>query len=143
MDQEKPEEVVIAHPPIVSTPAVGSEDIIQGEKWMEMEESKSKKQDDVEVLVEQIKEMKQKIEMLEKELYGREAVELAKKMETGNEEEETSEEPYVKVVSEIRSQEEEASQLNALPTRPVYAKAGGHSVENITNPEKFAKVMQQ
>uniref|UniRef100_A0A915HGZ1 Uncharacterized protein n=1 Tax=Romanomermis culicivorax TaxID=13658 RepID=A0A915HGZ1_ROMCU len=81
--------------------------------------------------------------MLGKEQYGRGAVELAKKIETGTKEEETSEEPYVKVVSEIRSQEEEASQLNALPAPPVYAKAGGHSVENITNLGKFAKVMQQ
>uniref|UniRef100_A0A915IC92 Uncharacterized protein n=1 Tax=Romanomermis culicivorax TaxID=13658 RepID=A0A915IC92_ROMCU len=63
---------------------------------MEVVESESKKQDDVEVLVEQIKEMKQKIEMLEKERYRREAVELVKKMETANEEEETSEEPWSK-----------------------------------------------
>uniref|UniRef100_A0A915LBF4 Uncharacterized protein n=1 Tax=Romanomermis culicivorax TaxID=13658 RepID=A0A915LBF4_ROMCU len=31
---------------------------------------------------------------------------------------------------------------NILPTPPVYAKAGGQCVENITNPEKFARVMQ-
>uniref|UniRef100_A0A915JMN0 Uncharacterized protein n=1 Tax=Romanomermis culicivorax TaxID=13658 RepID=A0A915JMN0_ROMCU len=144
MDQEKPEVVVISNPPIVSTPPVGSEDIMQEEKLMEVVELETKKQHDVEVLLEQIKEMKRKIEMQEKERYGKEAVELAKQLQTGNEEEEeTSEEPYVKVISEIASEEEEVSQLNALPTPPVYAKAGGQSLENITNLEKFAKVMQQ
>uniref|UniRef100_A0A915I2M6 Uncharacterized protein n=1 Tax=Romanomermis culicivorax TaxID=13658 RepID=A0A915I2M6_ROMCU len=37
--------------------------------------------------------------------------------------------PFVEVGSEIA-------------TPPIYAKAGGQNVENITNPEKFAKVMQ-
>uniref|UniRef100_A0A915KKC6 Uncharacterized protein n=1 Tax=Romanomermis culicivorax TaxID=13658 RepID=A0A915KKC6_ROMCU len=87
--------------------------------------------------------MKQNIETLEKERYGKEALKLAKQLETGNEEEEeTSKEPYVEVVSEIASQEEENPQLNAWPAPPVYAKAGGQSVENITNPENFARVMQ-
>uniref|UniRef100_A0A915HNR4 Uncharacterized protein n=1 Tax=Romanomermis culicivorax TaxID=13658 RepID=A0A915HNR4_ROMCU len=88
---------------------------------MEIVESETKKQDDVEVLVEQIKEMKQKIETFEKKR------------------DETSEEPYIEVVSEVTSKEEENPQLNALPPPPVYTKAGGQSVENITNPEKFAK----
>uniref|UniRef100_A0A915HWI9 Uncharacterized protein n=1 Tax=Romanomermis culicivorax TaxID=13658 RepID=A0A915HWI9_ROMCU len=78
MDQEKPEEVVMADSPIVSTPPVGSEDVTKGEKLMEVVESETEKQDDVKVLVKQIKEIKQKIEMLEREQYGKEAVELAK-----------------------------------------------------------------
>uniref|UniRef100_A0A915L8K2 Uncharacterized protein n=1 Tax=Romanomermis culicivorax TaxID=13658 RepID=A0A915L8K2_ROMCU len=99
MDQDKAEVVVIANSPIVSTPAVRSEGTAQEEKLMEILESEMKKQDDVEVLVEQIKEMKHKIETLEKERYQKEAVELAKQLETGNEEEEeTSKEPYVEVV---------------------------------------------
>uniref|UniRef100_A0A915KPQ1 3'-5' exonuclease domain-containing protein n=1 Tax=Romanomermis culicivorax TaxID=13658 RepID=A0A915KPQ1_ROMCU len=56
------------------------------------------------------------------------------------EEEGTSEEPYIEVVSKIGS-DEEIPETNVLPTPPVYAKAGGQNVENITNPEKFAKVM--
>uniref|UniRef100_A0A915KSQ8 Uncharacterized protein n=1 Tax=Romanomermis culicivorax TaxID=13658 RepID=A0A915KSQ8_ROMCU len=143
MDQDKPEVVVIANPPIASTPAIRSEDMIQEEKVMEIVETETKKQGDVETLGEQIKEMKQKIKMLEKERYGREAVELAKQLETTNEEEEeTSEEPYIEVVSEIASEEEESPQVNALPATPVYAKAGGQCVENITNPEKFTRIMQ-
>uniref|UniRef100_A0A915IHF3 Uncharacterized protein n=1 Tax=Romanomermis culicivorax TaxID=13658 RepID=A0A915IHF3_ROMCU len=100
---------------------------------MEVVELETKKQDNMELLVNQIKEMKEKIEMLEKEQYGKEAVELKMQIETGNEEKETGEEPYVQVVSEISSEEEEAAQLNASPALPVYAKASGQSVENITN----------
>uniref|UniRef100_A0A915IX12 Uncharacterized protein n=1 Tax=Romanomermis culicivorax TaxID=13658 RepID=A0A915IX12_ROMCU len=57
------------------------------------------------------------------------------------EEEGTSEEPFIEVVSKIGSDEEDPG-ANVLPAPPVYAKAGGQNVENITNPEKFAKVMQ-
>uniref|UniRef100_A0A915IHH9 Uncharacterized protein n=1 Tax=Romanomermis culicivorax TaxID=13658 RepID=A0A915IHH9_ROMCU len=61
MDQEKPEEVIIADPPKVSTPPVRAE---------------------MELLLDQIKEMKQKIKRLEREGYREEAVELAKQIET-------------------------------------------------------------
>uniref|UniRef100_A0A915KAU8 Uncharacterized protein n=1 Tax=Romanomermis culicivorax TaxID=13658 RepID=A0A915KAU8_ROMCU len=125
MYQENPEEVLIANPPMGSTSAVRSEDVIQGEKLMEAIDPETKKQEDMEILLDQIKEMKQKIKMLEKERYGKEAIELAKQIETGNEKEETSKEPYVEVVWEIASKEEEATQLNALPASPVCAKAGG------------------
>uniref|UniRef100_A0A915HEQ8 Uncharacterized protein n=1 Tax=Romanomermis culicivorax TaxID=13658 RepID=A0A915HEQ8_ROMCU len=108
---------------------------------MEIVKSESETQPDLEKLTEQIKEMKEKIEILEKEKYGKAAIELAKQLENINAEEEgTSEEPYVEVVSEIGS-DEEIPEANVLPTPPVYAKAGGQNVENITNPEKFAKVM--
>uniref|UniRef100_A0A915JVH1 Uncharacterized protein n=1 Tax=Romanomermis culicivorax TaxID=13658 RepID=A0A915JVH1_ROMCU len=108
---------------------------------MEIVETESPKQPELEKLTEQIKEMKEKIEMLEKEKYGKVAIELAKQLENINAEEEgTSEEPFVEVVSEIRSDEEDPG-ANVLSTLPVYAKAGGQNVENITNPKKFAKVM--
>uniref|UniRef100_A0A915HG54 Uncharacterized protein n=1 Tax=Romanomermis culicivorax TaxID=13658 RepID=A0A915HG54_ROMCU len=85
--------------------------------------------------------MREKIEILEKEKYGKAAIELAKQLENINaEEEETSEEPFIEVVSKIGSDEEDSG-ANVLPAPPVYAKAGGQNVENITNPEKFAKVM--
>uniref|UniRef100_A0A915J5W9 Uncharacterized protein n=1 Tax=Romanomermis culicivorax TaxID=13658 RepID=A0A915J5W9_ROMCU len=110
---------------------------------MEIVETEMEKQPEVEKLTEQIKEMKEKIEMLEKEKYGKVAIELAKQLENANaEEEETSKEPFVEVVSEIVSEEDENPQANVLPAPPVYAKTGGQNVENITNPEKFAKVMQ-
>uniref|UniRef100_A0A915HLV1 Uncharacterized protein n=1 Tax=Romanomermis culicivorax TaxID=13658 RepID=A0A915HLV1_ROMCU len=71
------------------------------------------------------------------------AIELAKQLENANaEEEETSEEPFVEIVSEIRSEEEENSRANISPAPPVYAKAGGQNVENIMNLEKFVRVMQ-
>uniref|UniRef100_A0A915JIE9 Uncharacterized protein n=1 Tax=Romanomermis culicivorax TaxID=13658 RepID=A0A915JIE9_ROMCU len=117
--------------------------MIQEEKVMEIVETETKKQGCVETLGEQIKEIKQKMETLEKKRYGREAVELAKQLESANEEEEeTSEEPYIEVESEITSEEEESPQVNGLPAPPVYAKAGGQSVENIMNLEKFARIMQ-
>uniref|UniRef100_A0A915IA33 Uncharacterized protein n=1 Tax=Romanomermis culicivorax TaxID=13658 RepID=A0A915IA33_ROMCU len=56
------------------------------------------------------------------------------------EEEGTSDELFVEVMSEIGS-DEETPEANVLPASPVYAKAGGQNVENITNPKKFAKVM--
>uniref|UniRef100_A0A915KYV7 Uncharacterized protein n=1 Tax=Romanomermis culicivorax TaxID=13658 RepID=A0A915KYV7_ROMCU len=56
-----------------------------------------------------------------------------------NAEEGTSEELFVEVMSEIGSDEENPG---TNPAPPVYAKAGGQNVENITNPGKFAKVMQ-
>uniref|UniRef100_A0A915IF19 Uncharacterized protein n=1 Tax=Romanomermis culicivorax TaxID=13658 RepID=A0A915IF19_ROMCU len=108
---------------------------------MEIVKSESETQPDLEKLTEQIKEMKEKIEILEKEKYGKAAIELAKQLENINAEEEgTSKERYVEVVSEIGS-DEEIPEANVLPAPPVYAKAGGQNVENITNPEKFAKVM--
>uniref|UniRef100_A0A915KJU7 Uncharacterized protein n=1 Tax=Romanomermis culicivorax TaxID=13658 RepID=A0A915KJU7_ROMCU len=69
---------------------------------MEIVEPESEVQPEVEKLTKQIKEVKEKIETLEKEKYGKAAIELAKQLENVNaEEEETSEEPYVEVVSEI------------------------------------------
>uniref|UniRef100_A0A915JQS8 Cyclic nucleotide-binding domain-containing protein n=1 Tax=Romanomermis culicivorax TaxID=13658 RepID=A0A915JQS8_ROMCU len=63
------------------------------------------KQPKVEKLMEQIKEMKEKIKMLEKEKYGKAAIELAIQLENANaEEEETSQEPFVEVISEIARQ---------------------------------------
>uniref|UniRef100_A0A915HFH8 Uncharacterized protein n=1 Tax=Romanomermis culicivorax TaxID=13658 RepID=A0A915HFH8_ROMCU len=110
---------------------------------MEIVESESETQPDLEKLTKQIKEMKEKIEILEKEKYGKAANELAKQLENTNAEEEgTSEEPYVEVVSEVSSDEEDSG-ANVLPAPPVYAKAGGQNVENITNTEKFAKVMHK
>uniref|UniRef100_A0A915IU56 Uncharacterized protein n=1 Tax=Romanomermis culicivorax TaxID=13658 RepID=A0A915IU56_ROMCU len=110
---------------------------------MEIVETEIEKQPEVvEKLTEQIKEMREKIEILEKEKYGKAAIELAKQLENANAEEETSEEPFVEIVSEIRSEEEENSRANVLPAPPVYAKAGGQNVENIMNLEKFARVMQ-
>uniref|UniRef100_A0A915KA46 Uncharacterized protein n=1 Tax=Romanomermis culicivorax TaxID=13658 RepID=A0A915KA46_ROMCU len=94
---------------------------------------------ELEKLTKQIKETKEKIEILEKEKYGKVVIELAKQLESINAEEEgTSEELFVEVVSEIGS-DEEIPEANVLPAPPVYAKAGGQNVENITNPEKFAK----
>uniref|UniRef100_A0A915L0C9 Uncharacterized protein n=1 Tax=Romanomermis culicivorax TaxID=13658 RepID=A0A915L0C9_ROMCU len=143
MDHDKPEVVIIADPPITTMPPTGSEGIIQEEGLMEIVETEMEKQPEVEKLTEQIKEMKEKIEMLEKEKYGKAAIKLAKQLENANaEEEETSEKPIVEVVSEIASEEDENPQANVLPAPPVYAKAGGQNVENITNREKFAKVMQ-
>uniref|UniRef100_A0A915IZI7 Uncharacterized protein n=1 Tax=Romanomermis culicivorax TaxID=13658 RepID=A0A915IZI7_ROMCU len=143
MDHDEPEVVVIADPPIATTPATGSEGIIQEERVMEIVETKMEEQPEVEKLMEQIKEMKEKIGMLEKEKYGKAAIKLAKQLENANaEEEETSKEPFVKVVSEIASEEDENPQANVLPALPVYAKAGGQNIENITNPEKFARVVQ-
>uniref|UniRef100_A0A915JAT8 Uncharacterized protein n=1 Tax=Romanomermis culicivorax TaxID=13658 RepID=A0A915JAT8_ROMCU len=70
-------------------------------------------------------------------------VQLEKQLETVNEEEEeTSKEPYVEVVSEIASEEDESPLGNALAALLVCAKADGQSVENIMNLEKFARVMQ-
>uniref|UniRef100_A0A915I723 Uncharacterized protein n=1 Tax=Romanomermis culicivorax TaxID=13658 RepID=A0A915I723_ROMCU len=143
MDIENPEVVIIADPPIATTPAIGSKGAIGEERIMEIVETKTEKQPEIEKLTEQIKEMKEKIEMLEKEKYGKAAIKLAKQLENANpEEEETSEKPIVEVVSEIASEEDENPQANVLPAPPVYAKAGGQNVENIMNPEKFAKVMQ-
>uniref|UniRef100_A0A915I1Z4 Uncharacterized protein n=1 Tax=Romanomermis culicivorax TaxID=13658 RepID=A0A915I1Z4_ROMCU len=69
---------------------------------MEIVETKREKQPKVEKLTKQIKEMEEKIEMLEKEKYGKVAIELAKQLENANaEEEETSEESFVEVISEI------------------------------------------
>uniref|UniRef100_A0A915KDF8 Uncharacterized protein n=1 Tax=Romanomermis culicivorax TaxID=13658 RepID=A0A915KDF8_ROMCU len=45
--------------------------------------------------------MKEKIEILEKEKYGKAATELVKRLENANVEEEISEEPFVEIVSEI------------------------------------------
>uniref|UniRef100_A0A915K1I4 Uncharacterized protein n=1 Tax=Romanomermis culicivorax TaxID=13658 RepID=A0A915K1I4_ROMCU len=104
---------------------------------MEIVEPESETQPDFEKLTERIKEMKEKIETLEKEKYGKAAIELAKQLENVNAEEEgTSEEPYVEVVSEIGSDDETPETKYTLAP-PVYAKAGGQNVENITNPEKF------
>uniref|UniRef100_A0A915J0Z6 Uncharacterized protein n=1 Tax=Romanomermis culicivorax TaxID=13658 RepID=A0A915J0Z6_ROMCU len=115
MDQEKPE-VTIADPPNVTTSAVRGEDIAQGKKLMEIVKLEGKEPSEMEQLVDQMKEMKQKIEMLKRERYGREAMELAKKIEANNEEEEeTRGEPHVKVVSEIEGEEEEMPQLSTLP----------------------------
>uniref|UniRef100_A0A915JXZ0 Uncharacterized protein n=1 Tax=Romanomermis culicivorax TaxID=13658 RepID=A0A915JXZ0_ROMCU len=140
MDNKNPKVVIIADPPITTTPAIGSEGVTQEEGVMEVVEAKTEKQPEVEKLTEQIKEMKEKIERLEKEKYGKAAIELAKQLKNANtDEEETSKEPFVEVVSEIVSEEDENPQANILPTPPVYAKAGGQNVENITNPEKFAK----
>uniref|UniRef100_A0A915JST3 Uncharacterized protein n=1 Tax=Romanomermis culicivorax TaxID=13658 RepID=A0A915JST3_ROMCU len=87
--------------------------------------------------------MKEKIKILEKEKYGKVAIKLAKQLENVNvEEEETSEKPFVEIISEIGREKDENSQANILPAPPVYAKAGGQNVENITNPEKFARVIQ-
>uniref|UniRef100_A0A915IVX1 Uncharacterized protein n=1 Tax=Romanomermis culicivorax TaxID=13658 RepID=A0A915IVX1_ROMCU len=67
-----------------------------------------KKQLELEKLTQQIKEMKEKIEILEEEKYGKAAIELAKQLENMNAEEEgTSEEPFVEVVSEIGSDKED------------------------------------
>uniref|UniRef100_A0A915IUF1 Uncharacterized protein n=1 Tax=Romanomermis culicivorax TaxID=13658 RepID=A0A915IUF1_ROMCU len=127
MDHDNWEVVIITDPPIATTPASGSKGAIEEERLMEIVETEMEKQPKVEKLTEQIKEMKEKIEMLEKEKYGKVAIELAKQLENVNAEEEgTSEEPFVEIVSEIG----------------MYAKAGGQNVENITNPEKFARVMQ-
>uniref|UniRef100_A0A915IBF7 Uncharacterized protein n=1 Tax=Romanomermis culicivorax TaxID=13658 RepID=A0A915IBF7_ROMCU len=141
--QEKPEVVIIADPPIADTPTTGSKGAIEEEKLMEIVETESDKQPELEKLTEQIKEMKEKIEILEKEKYGKAAIKLAKQLESINaKEEETSNEPFLEIVSEIGSQEEEDPRANVLPAQPVYAKAGGQNVENITNPEKFARIMQ-
>uniref|UniRef100_A0A915IV16 Uncharacterized protein n=1 Tax=Romanomermis culicivorax TaxID=13658 RepID=A0A915IV16_ROMCU len=143
MDYDKPEVVVISDPPIATTPAAEGEGVIQEERVMEVVETKREKQPEVEKLTEEIEEMKEKIEMLEREKYGKAAIELAIQLENANtEEEETSKEPFVEVVSEIASEENENPQANVLPAPLVYAKAGGQNVENITNPEKFARVMQ-
>uniref|UniRef100_A0A915HU13 Uncharacterized protein n=1 Tax=Romanomermis culicivorax TaxID=13658 RepID=A0A915HU13_ROMCU len=143
MDNDKPELIIIADPPIATTPASGSKDAIEEERLMEIVEPEIKKQHKVEKLTEQMKEMKEKIETLEKEKYGKVAIELAKQLENINaEEEETSEEPFVEIVSQIGSEEDENPKANVLPAPPVYAKAGGQNIENITNPEKFARVMQ-
>uniref|UniRef100_A0A915HPA8 Uncharacterized protein n=1 Tax=Romanomermis culicivorax TaxID=13658 RepID=A0A915HPA8_ROMCU len=75
--------------------------------------------------------------------YGKAAIKLGRQLEDINPEEEgTSEEPYVEVVSEISSDDEETGG-NVLPAPPVYAKAGGQNVENITNTDKFTKAMQK
>uniref|UniRef100_A0A915INZ2 Uncharacterized protein n=1 Tax=Romanomermis culicivorax TaxID=13658 RepID=A0A915INZ2_ROMCU len=143
MDQDKPEVVVITHPPIPSTPTTRRDGMIQEEKVMEIVETKTKKQAEVEILAEQIKEMKEKIETLEKEKHGKVAIELARQLESANkEEEETSQEMNIRVLSEIVREEDENPLRNALPASSVCAKAGGQSVENITNPGKFARVMQ-
>uniref|UniRef100_A0A915IAK0 Uncharacterized protein n=1 Tax=Romanomermis culicivorax TaxID=13658 RepID=A0A915IAK0_ROMCU len=124
MDQDKPEVVIIADPLIATTPATGSKGAIEEERLMEIVETETEKQP-------------------KKEKYGKAAIELAKQLENVNpEEEETSEEPFVEIVLEIRSEEDENPQANVLSTPPVYAKAGGQNVKNITNPEKFARVMQ-
>uniref|UniRef100_A0A915L4R6 Uncharacterized protein n=1 Tax=Romanomermis culicivorax TaxID=13658 RepID=A0A915L4R6_ROMCU len=143
MEQKKPELVIITDPPIADTPATGSKGATEEEKLMEIVETESEKQPELEKLTEQIKEMKEKIEILEKEKYGKAAIKLAKQLESINaKEEETSNEPFLEIVSEIGSQEEEDPRANVLPAQPVYAKAGGQNVENITNPEKFARIMQ-
>uniref|UniRef100_A0A915JBV7 Uncharacterized protein n=1 Tax=Romanomermis culicivorax TaxID=13658 RepID=A0A915JBV7_ROMCU len=143
MDNDNPDVVIIVDPPIATTPAIGNEGIIQEERVMEVVEAKTGKQPEVQKLTEQIKEMQEKIQMLEKEKYRKAAIELAKQLETLNDKEEgTSKEPFVEVVSKIVSEEDENPQANILPAPPVYAKAGGQNVENITNPEKFAKVIQ-
>uniref|UniRef100_A0A915HJ30 Uncharacterized protein n=1 Tax=Romanomermis culicivorax TaxID=13658 RepID=A0A915HJ30_ROMCU len=142
MDQEKPELVIIANPPIAHTPATGSKGATEKEKLMEFVETENEKQPELEKLTEQIKEMKEKIEILENEKYGKAAIELVKQLESINaEEEETSDEPFIEIVSEIGSEEEDP-RANVLPAPPVYAKAGGQNVQNITNPEKLARVMQ-
>uniref|UniRef100_A0A915J6H5 Uncharacterized protein n=1 Tax=Romanomermis culicivorax TaxID=13658 RepID=A0A915J6H5_ROMCU len=128
MEQEKPIVVIIADPPIASTPADGSIGVEEEEKLMEIVESERETQPDLEKLTEQ---------------YGKAAIELAKQLEDINPEEEgMSEEPYLEVVSEIGSDDEETGG-NILPTPRVYAKAGEQNVENITNLEKFTKAMQK
>uniref|UniRef100_A0A915HM00 Uncharacterized protein n=1 Tax=Romanomermis culicivorax TaxID=13658 RepID=A0A915HM00_ROMCU len=108
MEQEKPEVVIMADPPIPVTPATGSKGAAEEEKLMEIVESESEKQPELEKLTEQIKEMKEKIEILEKEKYGKAAIELAKQLENINSEEEaTSEEPFIEVMSETGSDEED------------------------------------
>uniref|UniRef100_A0A915L3K7 Uncharacterized protein n=1 Tax=Romanomermis culicivorax TaxID=13658 RepID=A0A915L3K7_ROMCU len=57
MDHDKPEVVIISDPPIATTPATGSEGIIQEEKLIEIVETETEKQPGVEKLTEQIKEM--------------------------------------------------------------------------------------
>uniref|UniRef100_A0A915J7D1 Uncharacterized protein n=1 Tax=Romanomermis culicivorax TaxID=13658 RepID=A0A915J7D1_ROMCU len=105
MEQEKPEVVIIADPPIATTPAIGSKGVTEEEKLMEIVEIESEKQPELEKLREQIKEMEEKIEVLQKEKYGKVAIELAKQLESINtEEEETSEKPFVEIMSEIGSQ---------------------------------------
>uniref|UniRef100_A0A915KU33 Uncharacterized protein n=1 Tax=Romanomermis culicivorax TaxID=13658 RepID=A0A915KU33_ROMCU len=106
MEQEKPEVVIIADPPIADTPATRSKGAVEEEKLMEIVETESEKQPELEKLTEQIKE-KEKIEILEKEKYGKAAIELTKQLENMKAEEEgTSEELFVEVVSEIGSDEE-------------------------------------
>uniref|UniRef100_A0A915HZF9 Uncharacterized protein n=1 Tax=Romanomermis culicivorax TaxID=13658 RepID=A0A915HZF9_ROMCU len=67
MDQDKPEVVVIEDPRISTTPAAGGEGVIQEERVMEVMETEREKQPEVKKFTEQIKKMKEKIEMLEKE----------------------------------------------------------------------------
>uniref|UniRef100_A0A915IC13 Uncharacterized protein n=1 Tax=Romanomermis culicivorax TaxID=13658 RepID=A0A915IC13_ROMCU len=118
MDQEKPEIVIIADPPIANTPATGSKGATEEEGLMEIVETGSEKQPEVEKLTEQIKEMKEKIELLEKEKYRKAAIELAKQLESINaEEEETSDEPFVEIVSEIRRKKKKIRALMFCPPR--------------------------
>uniref|UniRef100_A0A915I0S5 Uncharacterized protein n=1 Tax=Romanomermis culicivorax TaxID=13658 RepID=A0A915I0S5_ROMCU len=79
VDQEEPQEVIIADTPNVITLAVRSENAVWGE--MEVVETDKKKPMELEALMDEFKEMKQKIEKLERGWYGREALELAKQMQ--------------------------------------------------------------
>uniref|UniRef100_A0A915KJS5 Uncharacterized protein n=1 Tax=Romanomermis culicivorax TaxID=13658 RepID=A0A915KJS5_ROMCU len=62
MEQDKPVVVLIADPPITSTPADGSKGVEEEEKLMEIVESENQTQPDLGKLTDQIKEMKEKIE---------------------------------------------------------------------------------
>uniref|UniRef100_A0A915K237 Uncharacterized protein n=1 Tax=Romanomermis culicivorax TaxID=13658 RepID=A0A915K237_ROMCU len=116
IDQEQPQEIIIANPPIAITPAIGSEDVICVEKLIEVIETVEKRSTALDILMDAIKIMKEKIETLEKDHYGKEAVELVKKIQTNNEEDEsTSEEQDVEVVLEAASEEDDYLEANTFP----------------------------
>uniref|UniRef100_A0A915KJ93 Uncharacterized protein n=1 Tax=Romanomermis culicivorax TaxID=13658 RepID=A0A915KJ93_ROMCU len=98
MEQEKPVVVIIADPPIASTPADGSKGVEEEEKL----------KGDSPIRERNITRFRK---------YGKAAIELAKQLEDINPEEEgTSEEPYVEVVLEI---DDEETAGNVLPATPV------------------------
>uniref|UniRef100_A0A915JRT2 Uncharacterized protein n=1 Tax=Romanomermis culicivorax TaxID=13658 RepID=A0A915JRT2_ROMCU len=104
MDHEKLELVIIADPPIATTPASGSKGAIEEGRLMEIVETEIEKQPQI----------------LEKEKYEKAAIELGKQLENMKaEEEETSEEPFVEIVSKIGSEEDENPRANVLPAPPV------------------------
>uniref|UniRef100_A0A915HJ84 Uncharacterized protein n=1 Tax=Romanomermis culicivorax TaxID=13658 RepID=A0A915HJ84_ROMCU len=142
------QEVIIADNPITHTPATGSEGTMQGERLMEISKPEGKRQTKLNVLMNIVRIMKERIETLEgkveKDHFGKEAIELAKKIQSTNKEEEpTSKEPDVEVLSKARSKEDDVAETNTLPALAIYAKASGQGVEEITNQEKFSRVMKE